>query len=199
MAKTRRTKATTVRLWRWRRNPLLRRSDRVEAWIVLVAWIFALLGGLLVGRAATGAMELSLAARRAQVHPVSAVLTENAARTPPAATSEISDNTVWAKVRWTTADGSTHTGRARVEPRTEKGRSVTVWTDRRGSLVHMPAGAAEARLQAVLIGALGGLCAGGAVLVAGRLARGRLDRRRMAEWDAQWARVGPQWRRRMTG
>lgn len=38
-----------VRLWRWRRNPLRLRSDLVEAWIMLVTWVFALVGGLLAG------------------------------------------------------------------------------------------------------------------------------------------------------
>ncbi|WP_267883703.1 hypothetical protein [Streptomyces sp. NRRL S-646] len=41
--------------------------------------------------------------------------------------------------------------------------------------------------------------AGAVVLVGGQLVRGRLDRRRLAEWDAQWAQVGPQWRKRMPG
>jgi hypothetical protein len=36
----------TVRWWRWRRNALKRRIDVVEAWVVLVGWVFALLGGL---------------------------------------------------------------------------------------------------------------------------------------------------------
>lgn len=34
-----------VWLWRWRRNPLRRRSDALEAWIMLTAWAFTVLGG----------------------------------------------------------------------------------------------------------------------------------------------------------
>ncbi|WP_159053394.1 hypothetical protein [Streptomyces regalis] len=43
------------------------------------------------------------------------------------------------------------------------------------------------------------LGAAGAVLLCGRVVRAGLDRRRMGEWDADWARVGPRWRKRMTG
>lgn len=61
--------------WRWRHNPLRRRSDRVEAWIVLATWIIALAGGLLAGELAGAWLEDSLAARRAGAHRVAAVLT----------------------------------------------------------------------------------------------------------------------------
>jgi hypothetical protein len=38
-----------MRGWRWRRNPLRRRSDVVEAWLLLAAWTIALVSGLIVG------------------------------------------------------------------------------------------------------------------------------------------------------
>jgi hypothetical protein len=34
---------------------------------------------------------------------------------------------------------------------------------------------------------------GGAVLLVGRGMSWRLERRRLDQWDAEWARVGPQW------
>ena len=36
-------------------------------------------------------------------------------------------------------------------------------------------------------------CRGAAVAVTGFLARRALDRRRLAAWDAEWSRTGPQW------
>lgn len=38
---------TTIRrsLWRWRRNPLRRREDVLEAWILLIVWLVVALAG----------------------------------------------------------------------------------------------------------------------------------------------------------
>jgi hypothetical protein len=199
MGKARRTKPAKAGLWRWRRSPLRRRSDSVEAWVVLATWILALLGGLFAGRAAAAAMDDSLASRRAEVHPVSAVLTEEATEDSPAATYGTDSDRVWAKVRWTTADGSAHAGRARVEPPAAAGTRATVWTDRTGAPVPQPPTATEARLQADLAGVLVLLCTAALASACGWVIRRRLDRRRMAEWAAEWERVGPQWRKRMLG
>ncbi|GAA3785312.1 hypothetical protein GCM10022206_26410 [Streptomyces chiangmaiensis] len=180
-------------MWRWRRNPLRRRSDRLEAWIVLVTWVFVLLAGVLAGWAAAGAADHAVAVRNARAHPVQAVLTEDAARTPQGV-PEYSDGSVWAKVSWTVA-GVTRTGLTRVGPGQKAGTTVTVWTSRGGELVSKPVGAAQARLQAELVGSLAGAGAAGGVLVCGRFARGRLERRRMQAWDREWESVGPRWRR----
>jgi len=199
MTRTHRAKAQRVRFWRWRRNPLRRRSDQLEAWIVLAAWTLALLGGLLAALVTQGAIQDDLAARRADVHSVSAVLTEDAPRIPPVSTYGYSDDKVWAKARWVAADGSMHTGTTRVEPGTALGTRITAWTDHTGRLVLEPAGPTEAWLQTALFSAAAAMGAGAVVLAGERLVRARLDRRRLAEWDAQWARVGPQWRKRMLG
>src|SRR5262245_57041990 len=46
-----------VWLWRWRRNPLRRRSDALEAWIVLAVWSVTVIGGVLAGLAAAHSVE----------------------------------------------------------------------------------------------------------------------------------------------
>lgn len=190
MTRTRGARPRRTWWWRWRRNPLRRRSDKAEAWIILATWTLALLGGLLAGEAAGAAMEDGLTARRAALHAVHAVLTEPADRTADV-TTDGSAETVRAKVRWTSADGSTRTGVARVDPGTAAGASVTVWTDREGNLVRAPLGAAEARLQSALTGVLVAAGAGALVLGGGRLARLRLDRQRLRDWETEWARVAP--------
>ncbi|MFF7648041.1 hypothetical protein [Streptomyces canus] len=177
-------------LWRLRRNPLRRRSDRVETWIVLATWIAALAGGLLAGEAAGAAMEDGLAARRAAVHAVSATLTENADE-PPAPAGDGTGGTVQAKVRWTAPDGSVRTGVARVVPGGATGTAVTVWIDRRGDLVRTPLTPAEARLQSALTGLLVAVGTGAVAFGCGWPARLRLDRRRMRDWESEWARVAP--------
>ncbi|MEU6144532.1 hypothetical protein ABZ848_29790 [Streptomyces sp. NPDC047081] len=199
MTRTRATRVKKVPLWRWRHNPLRRRSDRVEAWIVLAAWLVALVGGLLAGLAADAGMADSLAARRASVHSVSAVLTRDAPRGPTVTTAGGSGDTVWAKVHWRAADGSTHTGMARVATGSAAGASVTVWVDNHERLVTSPPSPLEARLQSALAGVL--VVFGTAAAAAGCacLARFRLDRRRIRAWEAEWERVGPQWRKKMNG
>ncbi|MEU3852861.1 hypothetical protein [Streptomyces sp. NPDC029554] len=194
-----RRNAAPVRLWRWRSNPLRRRSDRVEAWILLACWVLAVLCGAVAALAAATAVDGALSAQRAQTRAVPAVLTERAPRTPPVTTDGSGGDTVWATVRWTAPDGSPHTGRTEVEPDAAAGTRVTVWTDRAGELAEAPLGPTESMFQAVGTGVLAGAGAAAAVWACGRLARLRLDRRRLERWDGEWARVGPQWRRRMTG
>jgi hypothetical protein len=193
MTRTPPTTVTRVRLWRWKRNPLKRHCDVVEAWIVLVTWLLAAAAGVFTGQDAAHSMDEAFSARRAEVHPVSAVLTDAAARTPPTE-SGYEDGRVWATVRWTAADGTVHTDRAKVVPGTPAGSSVTVWADRANHMVSPPASRAEAMLQTVLAGVLVAQVAGTTVWVGGRLVRARLVRRRLAEWDEEWRRVEPEWR-----
>lgn len=179
-----------VWLWRWRRNPLRRRSDELESWLLLATWALMLVTGLLAGLATAHAVESSLAQQRAEWQPVLALTGEN---TPASSTSAASHERIWAEVRWTAADGSPHTGQARVEPGSTAGTPVVVWTDREGRLVTKPASASQAGLRAGLSGVLVGVCAGAVPLGGGRLLRKRLDRQRMEQWDTEWEKFGPQW------
>jgi hypothetical protein len=179
-------------LWRWRRHPLRRRSDALEAWIMLGAWALTVLGGVFAGLAATQTVEHDLAEQRAARHSVPARLTEDA---PDSSATESGGDIVWAKVRWTGADGSPRVGRVRVYAGTVAGATVTVWTDPDGRLVTKPATASQARLRACLVGVLVGVSAAGVPFVGGRFLRGRLERRRMERWDEEWERIGPLWGR----
>ncbi|MGW1811351.1 Rv1733c family protein [Streptomyces sp. NPDC002078] len=192
MDRTPPTTVTEARLWRWRRNPLRRHSDVVEAWIVLATWVIAVLGGAAAGLAAAQNAGAAFSAREAQVHAVSAVLTDGAARTPAYGTG-YDDGRVWATVRWTDAQGTVHTDRAKVAPGAPTGSQVTVWTNRAGHVVSAPVTGAAADLQAALTGVLVAPSAGAAVWGAGWVVRSRLIKRRMAEWDEEWKQIGPRW------
>jgi hypothetical protein len=185
--------ATRYLLWRWRRNPLRRGSDVVEAWIVLATWVLALLGAVVAGLAVASAAEEAFAQRRAEAHAVSAVLTEDAADARPAERTGYHDTRVWATARWTAPDGSVHTGRAKAAPGTDQGTRVTLWTDDEGRLVAKPPSAMDAALQAAAAGVLVTPVTGAAVWYGGTLFVRHLMRRRLAEWDAEWKRVGPRW------
>ncbi|MFI1422219.1 hypothetical protein ACH4VX_30470 [Streptomyces sp. NPDC020731] len=198
MARTQGARPRRVRLWRWRSNPLRRRSDLAEAWLVLATLLLALLLGVFSGLTAAAAVDGSLAERRERATPVPAVLAEDAAGLSASVTQD-GDGGVWAKVRWTAADGTGRTGRAEVDPGSPAGTGVTVWTDPAGRLVPAPPDGAEARFQSVMAGVTVAVAAGGLVLLGGWLVRARLQLRRMAEWEAEWRRVEPSWRKRMTG
>jgi hypothetical protein len=185
-----------VWLWRWRRNPLKRRADAVEAWVVLGAWLVTVLAGVLAGLTATSSVEDGLARERVEWRQVAARLTEKAPGTASAHSSASSGEQVWGNVRWAARDGSTHTGQVRVVPGSPAGTAVTVWTDPQGRLVTRPATAAQARLRSSLIGVLVGVTAAAVPFVLGRVLCGRLERRRMSRWDTEWARFGPLWGRK---
>ncbi|MEU6270855.1 hypothetical protein ABZ871_00285 [Streptomyces populi] len=181
-----------VWLWRWRRNPLRRRCDVLEAWIMLAAWVFTVLGGTVTGLVTVHAVEKGLARERAEWHAVPAQLTEDA---PAADTTGPAGRVVWTKVRWTAQDGTPRSGRVRVSAGIPADTPVLVWTDSDGRLVNRPTGVAVARLRACLTGVFAGAGVGAVPFAAGRLLRARLERRRMDRWDEEWDRIGPLWGR----
>ncbi|MFE9451593.1 hypothetical protein [Streptomyces sp. NPDC006739] len=69
---------TTQRLWRWRSNPLRRQEDVVEAWVVLIVWALALVGGVLAALVPAVAAEDQYAEQRAHRHAVGVVLLADA-------------------------------------------------------------------------------------------------------------------------
>lgn len=188
-----------VWLWRWRRNPLKRRADAVEAWVVLAAWVLTGIAGVLAGLTTAGTVERGMARERVEWRPVVALLTEQAPGSADSRTGASGGATVWAKVRWSAPDGSPHTGQARVRPGSGVGTAVTVWTDPQGRLVTRPATASEARSRAALVGGLAGVCAASVPFCAGRALRSRLESRRIDQWGYEWARFGPLWGGRTTG
>jgi hypothetical protein len=184
-----------VWLWRWRRNPLKRRVDAVESWVVLAAWALTVLAGVVAGLATARSVEHGMARERVEWRPVVALLTEQVPGSSEGRSETSSGERVWAKVRWAADDGSSHTGQARVWPGSGVGTPVTVWTDPQGHLVTKPATASEARLRASLIGGLAGVCAATIPFIGGRALRSRLESRRIDQWDTEWARFGPLWGR----
>ncbi|MCO8303360.1 MULTISPECIES: Rv1733c family protein [Streptomyces] len=182
------------RMWRWRHNPLRRRSDVVEAWVVLVTGLVMAVGGPAAGVAAGTTVDASLRQERADRHRVPAVLKEDAPVPQPAADGSTTGQ-VRAVVRWTGPDGTVRTGVAQVHQGSRAGTATEVWTDGRGRLVQQPPTSEQMVTRAVLAGtsAAAGV---GAVSLAGRgVVRWRLDRARAQEWGRAWAEVGPRWSR----
>lgn len=177
-----------VWLWRWRRNPLKRRADTVEAWVVLGAWALTVLAGVLAGWAAAHSVEHGLARERVEWRPVAGRLTEQAPGKASVHAGSANGDRVWAKVEWTAPDGSVHAGQVRVAPGSAVGTQVTIWTDRQGRLVTKPTTADQARVRAALVGGLAGIGAATLPFAGARILRNRLERLRVDQWDTDWAR-----------
>jgi uncharacterized membrane protein YhaH (DUF805 family) len=175
------------------RNPLRRRSDRVEAWL-LPAVIAALLilgpaVGLLASRWASDHNSAAWQSQR-QWHRVSAVLLQNA---PGPLYPDGGQNSwiVWTPARWTVGT-VTHIAKVPAVSDSRAGSAITVWLDQTGSVRQpLTAGAARGRdttAVAVAVGVLALLLSSVAMA-----ARRLLDRHRLSGWEAGWLSVGPQW------
>ncbi|MFI0514899.1 hypothetical protein RKD19_007855 [Streptomyces canus] len=177
--------------WRWRSNPLRRRDDVVEAWVVLAVWAVVALGGTAAGLVTAHAADNVFASQRADRHPVAAVLlTDESKRTSVVRAS--SDKSL-GTVRWTAPDGSVRTDRTLVETGLRAGSPLVLWQDAHGRLATAPPSPRRAAAEAGFLGALAGLALAGTVHAAGAVVRWRLERRRVESWGREWDLVGPQW------
>ncbi|MDX3758015.1 MULTISPECIES: hypothetical protein [unclassified Streptomyces] len=182
---------TTVVLWRWRRSPLRRTSDLVEAWVLLAAWVLAVVGGAVVGAAMAVVADRALEGERGERREIAAVVVSTGSA---GASTRFGDaGRAWAEVEWTAPDGRTRTGRTNVSAEARVGSRVPIWTDVRGDLRSRPAHPSEALLEAIVVGVLAAAATGGAVWACTRVVRGLLDGRRMRQWAAQWECIQARW------
>jgi hypothetical protein len=178
------------------RNPLRRRTDRVEAYLLVGLFVAAAAGAPFAARAASRATYASaLRTQREQVatrHPVKAVLTQPAGSTITGYTLSVD---VPTKAFLTTAAGARRPVEVLAQTGKPKGSTVTVWTDQNGNLVSPPLTAAQVTGQgdAGMIGAVAGIAV--VFLTGAGVAHYALYRRRMAAWAAGWLLTEPMWNR----
>ncbi|WP_413759856.1 hypothetical protein [Streptomyces sp. MMBL 11-3] len=180
---------TRARFWRWRRNPLRRRSDVAEAWVVLTTGLLLAVGAPAVGAVVGLDMQAAAARQGQDWHPTAAVVVEDA---PYGGYLD----RVRTEVRWTASDGASRTERALVRSGSEAGARATVWLDDAGALHDPPLTDGQAAVEGVVFGTSATVVTRAVVLAGGWGARVRLDRRRQREWEREWASVGPRWGRR---
>ena len=175
-------------------NPLRRRSDLLDAWLLPVAVVvFLCLCPLVAGLAAMWLRADNAATQRAEQswHPVSAVLLRAAAG-PQFTDHGANTWTAWEPARWT-VDGRQHTGSVPVPAGSAAGSTQTVWLDSRGRVQVPPltAGQLGQAIDTAMLISFAGLAVVVSTLTV--LARWILDRRRLAGWAAGWLAVGPRW------
>lgn len=174
------------------RNPMRRRVDRVEAWLIAVTVLLLLVAAPIAGThfAAQRQADQDASTRAAPAYPVKA--TVGAARS---GTSQMAGPGTDRAARWTGPDGSPHRGTVVAPYRMRNGQTMTIWTNAHGYQREQPRTAAQMHADA---SAFGGFVAAGIILVGlGVVWAGHrlLDRHRFADWDAQWAQIAPHWMR----
>ena len=178
-------------------NPLRRRTDKIATSLAVLLLAVFLTGAPVLSVAAAGwagrTAATELRAERSW-HQVFAVLLQAAPAPAASAAGVLSYPRV--RARWTAPDGRARTGQIPVSTALAAGRTVRLWVDAAGSpagppLNHRAVLAREATAAVMATEALG------IALVCLAWAGQRvLDRRRLADWQAAWAAVGPQWTRR---
>ncbi|GEB55072.1 Rv1733c family protein [Streptomyces gardneri] len=195
-------------VWRWRRNPLRRTTDLVEAWVALTAAALLCLLVPLAGWAATSSASASLqrAVRTQQEQrlPTTArvVRLADGPASGPRTTETAGEQRLRRSVvaRWTAPDGTIRTGTVPTARRhSAPGDVFPLWTDRDGRPVSPPMPASTARAHTLIAGLMAALLAGLLVETVRRLAVRRLVLRRYARLDRAWASAGPDWGRADTG
>ncbi|MEU9099708.1 hypothetical protein [Streptomyces sp. NPDC048361] len=196
-----------VGVWRWRRSPLRRRTDVVEAWLALAALALMVLAapavGFLCGSLADTTLRRAVAEQRRHRHVTAAVVVHTTGRRAPLAEP---DGTMGRAARsqvvanWAAYDGSRHSGTL-ASPRQAPppGSTFPIWTDDHGRPVPAPMALSVARTHAVFAGICAAVAAAALIEAIRRLTVWRLIRRRYERLDRAWARYGPDWGRTGAG
>lgn len=174
-------------------NTLRRQTDRVESGATLAAIgvVFVSLPLTLgVGLTTYGQNMTAVADQHASRDHVSALVTGP----PPVAVTNQGGATVFlAQAEWTTPDGLVHAGQIQVPVNTRPQSVVDIWTNKQGVQVDAPL-TWESALGRAVLATCGSIAALGVLLWCLILiARWRLNRRRLLDWDIEWRYVGPQW------
>jgi hypothetical protein len=178
-------------------NPLRSRTDRIQACLGAGLLLAFLIGAPFLSIAAAHwAGHVGTTDQRAQRswHEVTAVLLHS---TPaPVLFASGLQGGAWVPARWTAPDGRARTGEIEVSDGLGAGTKVAIWVTTAGAPTGPPLTGRALKARVVLaavvalvllVAALAGLAAIGWWV---------FDRRRLAGWDAAWARVGPRWTKR---
>lgn len=186
--------AGLVRGLGWGHNTLRRRSDRVEASVIIGAIVLALAAipvALVLGtRVYHHGLAVS-ATQAAAERQVTATLLEPTGNLPLG----VAPPTLPAQARWEQPPGVRHIGTVSAPEGSAAGSTTRVWTDPAGTLTDPPLTPDQAWTRgafSVLAAMLLVVALLAAAVTAVRL---RLNRGRYAAWADEWRQIGPRWTR----
>ncbi|MGO4443426.1 hypothetical protein AB4Z42_08705 [Mycobacterium sp. 2YAF39] len=164
----------------FRRNPLVRASDRIEALAIAVAVMVSLLAVPLAGAVGTTVHDSRRDVYSQQHHSrhlVTATITGDIAAQDNSRTS-----TATVAARWSAA-GAEHSGEVSAQSETKPGDELAVWVDDKGALTDAPTSTTRAGVDAVTAALFmwAGATAAAALLFAGTGAV--CDRIRAIRWQ----------------
>lgn len=184
-------------LWRWRGNPLCRRSDRVEGWVALASLAFVVLGvpavgwlcGCLVHQKLLDQVEEERQHRHRVWATVDRIVPQRPAAPDPDAVTE-RDGVIRVSAVWSGVDGSTRTGLIDTDRALEPGERFRIWVDRHNRVASQPLTTEVASSQALLAGLAAGGATAALVETGRRVAVRHLLRLRYTRIDREWSRFG---------
>jgi hypothetical protein len=172
------------------RNPLRRRSDRIEVAALFTAVLLCLASlplAALVGIMVRGEL-MNLAERQARTRlPVVGTVLD----LPGSAVRGAAYPSRRALVAWTTADGLEGSGTVTVPGDAGSGSHVTVWTTSKGLPTHPPLTPSQVTADAAAAAVSVEGSAMGCVWLAWLVVRRSLDRRRYRAWESEWVEIDP--------
>lgn len=188
--------ARCVRWLGFDRNPLRRRTDRIEAALRLVTVILLLVAvpitAIVVGRQADRLALRQAQAQRTADHEITAVLLQQAQATgvPDPYTNV---QLTYVLARWQPPGHAPRSGEVLAPAGAHAGSTVRVWIDASGAVASPPPDHRIIVGDVCLAAIVTCLVASLLILGSNALARRALDRRRMRAWDAGWRAAGPMW------
>ena len=188
--------ARRVRRLGFDRNPLRRRSDRIEAAIRLATVILFLVAVPIVviaaGRQADHLALRQAHAQQAAEHQVTAVLVRRAQATgvPDPYTSV---QMTYVLARWQPSGQPARSGQVLAPAGAPAGSTVKIWINASGAAAYPPPDHRDIAGDVTIAAVVTGLVALVFLLGSNTLARRVLDRRRLHAWDAEWRATGPLW------
>ncbi|MEU7581050.1 hypothetical protein AB0B50_26005 [Streptomyces sp. NPDC041068] len=196
-----------VGLWRWRHNPLRRRTDLVEAWLALAALVLIVVAVPVVGALTTSlsrdALLTSVRQQREERHAITGTVLRKADSPPldpDPETSSARDAHSRVHARWTAPNGALRSGVVLSDLKSPSpGDHFRLWTDEEGRVVGRPLDSATATTHAVIAGFGAATMSVALVEGARRFVLWRVMRGRYARLDQAWAKAGPDWGRTGTG
>ncbi|GAA3431772.1 Rv1733c family protein [Kutzneria kofuensis] len=169
------------------RNSLRRPVDRVEGLSVVLVWLAGMviaLAGIVFGLTVAQSDLVTSGQQMARSHPTNAVRLDNSLPGPGSTGTRMS-----VQVRYTDQASVVRTGWTEQTVGLTDGASVRVWLDDEGSIVPPPMTPDDAVVNGVVAGSCGAVGAEGLVLAAYLFARWRMDHRKFAAIDLEWAQL----------